>query len=535
MGLERSSSGGVAGPSGPTGPTGITGPTGPTGPSGSGGSGSVIRTGQGVPSNATGSDGDVWIDTLTGDLYLRASGSYAFQINLKGPAGEIGATGAPGNTGASAGTYLVSGATIAWVSGFTFRVGAAVYYLDGTLTTSAEQTVALDAADGTFDRFDVLVLDSSGTLGKVTGSASASPAEPSIDPSTYLRLGLVLVSAGASAAPVASTTLYAEGSGGEWSASASAGTITVGSTSNPRSGTKDIEGTSVAAGTTLTLTKPATSIDLATQEKLILYIRIKSAWASKKAMQLRWLAGAVQKGATVTVGNGLYGLNTGTTGAYQQVVVPLSAFSVPAGSAVTKLEIAFVGSGSSIGFYLDDLGLQAGFNPTGASLPFHWRGDWSSAAGYDQNDAVTRSGATYLAVQANTNQDPAATTTYWVRLADLTQVIVVACSDETTALTAGAAKVTFRMPFKMALSDIRANLNTASSSGVVTVDVNEGGVSILSTKVTIDANEKTSTTAATPPAISDASLADDAEMTVDIDSAGVNATGLKIALIGVRA
>lgn len=111
----------------------------------------------------------------------------------------------------------------------------------------------------------------------------------------------------------------------------------------------------------------------------------------------------------------------------------------------------------------------------------------------------------------------------------------VAASDETTAITTGTAKVTFRMPFAMTLTAVRASLTTASTSGVVTVDINEGGSTILSTKLTIDQDEKTSTSAATPAVISDAALADDAEMTIDIDGAGTGATGLKVLLIGTRA
>lgn len=112
----------------------------------------------------------------------------------------------------------------------------------------------------------------------------------------------------------------------------------------------------------------------------------------------------------------------------------------------------------------------------------------------------------------------------------------VACSDESTALTTGTAKVTFRMPRAVTLTEVRASLTTAQSSGsIFTVDINEGGASILSTKITIDNTEKTSTTAAAPPVISDSSLADDAEMTVDIDQIGDGtAKGLKITLIGTR-
>lgn len=116
------------------------------------------------------------------------------------------------------------------------------------------------------------------------------------------------------------------------------------------------------------------------------------------------------------------------------------------------------------------------------------------------------------------------------------EVIIVACSDETTAITTGTAKVTFRMPFAMTVTDVRASVTTAPTGATLTIDINEGGTTILSTKLTIDASEKTSTTAATAAVISDASLADDAEMTIDFDQVGstVAGAGVKVAIIGTR-
>ncbi|MDH1429091.1 hypothetical protein N5J23_04725 [Comamonas aquatica] len=113
--------------------------------------------------------------------------------------------------------------------------------------------------------------------------------------------------------------------------------------------------------------------------------------------------------------------------------------------------------------------------------------------------------------------------------------IPIACSDETTALTTGVAKVTFRMPYAMALTAVRASLTTAQTSGgLLTLDINADGASILSTKLTVDNNEKSSKSAATPPVISDALLVDDAEITIDIDQVGDStAKGLKVYLIGV--
>ena len=116
--------------------------------------------------------------------------------------------------------------------------------------------------------------------------------------------------------------------------------------------------------------------------------------------------------------------------------------------------------------------------------------------------------------------------------------IGIACSDETTALTTGTAKATFRMPYAMTLTAVRASLTGAgSTSGTTTIDINESGTTVLSTKLTIDAGEKTSQTAATPAVISDSALADDAEITIDIDAVtgGADETGLKVWLIGTRA
>jgi len=114
--------------------------------------------------------------------------------------------------------------------------------------------------------------------------------------------------------------------------------------------------------------------------------------------------------------------------------------------------------------------------------------------------------------------------------------IQAAASDETTALTTGTAKVTFRIPVAFTLTAVRASLTTSQSSGsIFTVDINQNGTSVLGTKLTIDNTEKTSVTAATPATITTSALTDDAEITIDIDQIGDGtAKGLKITLIGTR-
>lgn len=119
---------------------------------------------------------------------------------------------------------------------------------------------------------------------------------------------------------------------------------------------------------------------------------------------------------------------------------------------------------------------------------------------------------------------------------DTTSVLAVAVGDETTAITVGTAKVTFRVPYNFLISGVRASLTTAQSSGsIFTVDINKNGTSILSTKITIDNTEKTSKTAATAAVLSSSTFTDDDEITIDVDQVGNGtATGLKVYIIGKR-
>jgi hypothetical protein len=63
-----------------------------------------------------------------------------------------------------------------------------------------------------------------------------------------------------------------------------------------------------------------------------------------------------------------------------------------------------------------------------------------------------------------------------------------------------------------------------------TVDIKVNGASIFSTLLSINASQRTSTTATTPAVLSTTSIADDDEITVDITTAGTGARGLKITL-----
>lgn len=137
---------------------------------------------------------------------------------------------------------------------------------------------------------------------------------------------------------------------------------------------------------------------------------------------------------------------------------------------------------------------------------------------------------------ANT-QITAANITQHIASIKPTESMTLACSDETTALTVGLAKLTFRMPYAFTVTAVRASVTTAPTGSTIIVNIKEAGTTILGTKLSIDASTKTSVGAVSQATIVDSALADNAEMTIDIDQVGstVAGAGLKVTLIGVRA
>ena len=109
---------------------------------------------------------------------------------------------------------------------------------------------------------------------------------------------------------------------------------------------------------------------------------------------------------------------------------------------------------------------------------------------------------------------------------------VIDVSDEISDLTTGTGKVYFRMPYAATLLAVKATVNTAPTGSTLICDINEAGTSVLGTKLSIDASEKTSNTAASVATITDSALSDDAEITIDIDQVGstIKGKGLKVYL-----
>lgn len=92
--------------------------------------------------------------------------------------------------------------------------------------------------------------------------------------------------------------------------------------------------------------------------------------------------------------------------------------------------------------------------------------------------------------------------------------------------------LTIAAPEGFTLEEVKASVKGTSATPVV-FGVTVGGVSILSTPLSIDGSEKHSSTATAPAVISITSVAEDAEIVVSVtDQGDGNATGAVVYLLG---
>ena len=296
--------------------------------------------------------------TLGGLLDVQGSGT---EVAVTFLARDIADLAGSNNSGAIQTTFLVSGGQVIWTSGLTFLVSAAVYYINGVAYASAQQNITLDAADGSNPRIDVIAVDTTGTVVKVTGTAAASPSEPSVDPGTQLKLAIVSVAAAATEPTVTNTSIYAENAGGptEWNGATSGTGYSLSATADPRNGTTHVSATSLGASAYVQWDIASGTIDPSTQNFLVFYIKSTASWGSGRGLNVNLLSSGVVRGITIPINRqGSYGFNSLSLTSYQQIAIPLTHFAVPINQ--TFNQVRFTRFGGAISFRMDDVGLQSG-------------------------------------------------------------------------------------------------------------------------------------------------------------------------------
>lgn len=344
-------------------------------------------------------------------MIVNAASGPAGPAGPVGPAGPGGTTGIPGVPGFSP-NALTSGGQVVWLSGLTFSVGATSYQIGGAVYTSPLTEVTLETADSSNPRIDVIVVDTSLQVVIIKGTAQVNPAKPDIDPDTQLDLTFVYIPAGATTpANVVSALIYDENNPtAEWTAARSNTTFALASTTNPHTGTLDIEASNVVNGQYVKFTSTG-NVDLSAYNYLVLNVRVKT-WIYARTLKLQWVdATMLAQGAIVSITNTGFGFDSTNTTSYQQIVIPLSLFGVHA--PVNQLFVIVGGSGANFGFYLDTVNLQAGMPAPSASTALNQRGVWSATPAYAVNDVVSYGDASWATLIPNTNSVPTCANVNW--------------------------------------------------------------------------------------------------------------------------
>lgn len=267
------------------------------------------------------------------------------------------------------GTFISEGCQVAYVTGYQYNVSACNYFINNSNYQSTEQSITLDAAHATLDRIDLIAVNTSGTVVKVTGTAAADPSEPTVDWETQIPLAFILVTANTTAPPGATdTVLYFDNAGGptEWNWSTNGSCFNVNSTTNPKApATHDIEGTTCAANAYAQGQIPASTITPSSFQFLVMFIRSKAGWGSGRGLQVQFYSAGVTVGQPVVINSsGTWGFNSSITSGYQQVAIPITNFLIPPSQTATQFRITKFGSGANIGMYIADITLQSAIGST---------------------------------------------------------------------------------------------------------------------------------------------------------------------------
>lgn len=316
-------------------------------------------------------------------------------------------------------TGVISGCGVVWTGLLNFTVSAGTYAINGTSYSIAQTDLTLSAADPANPRFDVIAVNTSSAAVIIVGTPAASPLIPTVtDPATQLYLTAISIPANATTpGNITNTVLYAENAGSptEWNTSSSGTTWALASTNNPHLGTKCIEATSLTNAGYAQLQKGTGTFDLSTVNNLVFYIRSKATWGANRSLTIEFLNAGTVVGNALTFREGSFGFVSSNTTSYQQIVIPVSAFNI-GNTVVNQLRFIAAGSGgSAIGFYLDDVSLQAGVSVTSQSF-LVWRATWSSSTAYVKNDVVSSGSLVWVALLPNTNSQPTITNTNWQSL-----------------------------------------------------------------------------------------------------------------------
>ena len=250
---------------------------------------------------------------------------------------------------------LLTGGIVSWLGDLDFAISPAAYYIGGKLYEIGSETVALDAADTTDPRIDILVVNTQGEVHVITGTPAPNPQKPTPDPTTEIELTDIPVPANATEPEnLTEEIIYDENV--EWSGIGSGVIIDLDNTTSPYRGVKCMDVGAIGKGDTITFTAGSTK-NVADYETLILFLKLKVAATKHHAISAQFLlsgspvSNAISLPFNISLANGWQNISL----AMNQVTFTSATFDA--------VQFKWIKNGAQqdfSGFYMDYVKLEKG-------------------------------------------------------------------------------------------------------------------------------------------------------------------------------
>ena len=256
---------------------------------------------------------------------------------------------------------IISGNAAYSGTGLMYNITALQYRIAGVIYNSLATSIALVAADPTFDRIEVLYVDNLGVVGVLAGTPAAAPVKPQVDPNTQVEITFVTVAAGASA-PSGLTTIdiYKEDTAPpEWVGSSDFGADFT-ETVNPHTGTNCINTLTGFIKDKELIFTPAAPYAINGGDLVFWLAPTSSMAAPNKAFRIGFFNAGVLVGTYASLGGVpfiQYGFDPlGPNNVYQLIVIPMTEFGVlPATVDALRIYKPNGGPTQNTTFLLDDV------------------------------------------------------------------------------------------------------------------------------------------------------------------------------------
>lgn len=252
---------------------------------------------------------------------------------------------------------LISGGIVTWIEDLDYHITAARYIINNTIYESLSTDFTLDPADATYDRIDVVAVNTDGEVVIITGTPAANPQKPQVDPASELELTFITVPATATEPPnVTGEVIYNENT--EWTGTNSGPTVDYNEAGVVYIGGKSTQVSFIGNDDTLTWTA-ASSLTVADFETLLLFIRLKQQMLSGQYLVVKLLLSGADASDEVLVE-----VEKLTVDEWQSIGVLLSEFFLYSDTfdAVQFRWSDSNGTTDHYGFYMDLIQLQYGVN-----------------------------------------------------------------------------------------------------------------------------------------------------------------------------